>query len=433
MPERGSRNGVLCVPYSALNAYPGFDGIRSNIQFMEGIGFSKDVIKSLFGRGSKEGIDIGAIDETILMNVNKAFELNMSHENVQSFLLSQLKKANDTVVTIGEIIGLPPSVYTLHNEVEIVDPSIVRSLRLLERDRIDPILRFEEQRQLALAYLSAGINARTRGDHAYDVLSALQSGMNESFFLRDEENLLGHYEQEMVTSFHHPVTNKTIAVSSNKEDTYVDEFSNALIKNTLMPFRKISVNGKVIKVLCAARKKNDETAMIKAIKKSNSEKKNINFQEDVRDSLGLRFVVNGNKEDLDLVVNRFFAFLHNYNSDIMLPEDDSQIDKHEGQNEDVNFKRYQISIPGLSVPIEVMFFDLPNYFNYYCDIGTKGGNNNFYNGIAHSLYEIRRTVPVANIIFPKKIYGVDVSAYAEQRSNAVATELKRKTFVPLFN
>jgi len=418
-------NKVSSVPSAVLNPNPGLEGIRSSIEFMGKMGLPKKDLKTILGRGEKGALEEMRINSFFLEEINRIFDLQLHNEDeVQSFFLSQLKKANDTVRIIGNTLGLPPTVYSLHNEVDVVDPSIARMLSLLDRESVDPVLRFEVQRQLALAYLSAGINTRTKHDHAYDALSALQEGLNGNFF----SGKAGHYETDIITSLHDPETNRTLGVYHQDDAIPVREFSGVSIKNTPMSFRTIPTEQGELKAMYGVRKKSDEIAIIKAITKSRANGRSIDPINDVLDSMGLMFVVDGGEKERDLLTAHFFQFLNKYDSRLS-QRNDSHVGENRGQNHEFNFGRYQITAPNLSVPLEVIFFCIPDYFNYCSDIGKKG-NDGLYNGAAHSLYELRRSMQVAQILFPKEMYpGIDVDRYARDQSNNIAIELKRKSFV----
>lgn len=418
-------NRVSSVPSVVLNPYPGFEGIRSSLEFMAKMGLPKSDLKEILGRGEKKEPEEARVNGFFLGEINTIFDLKLHNvDEIQSFFLSQLKKANDTVRIIGNTLGLPPTVYSLHNEVDVVDPSIARMLSLLDRDRVDPVLRFEVQRQLALAYLSAGINTRTMHDRAYDVLSALQEGLNSQFFI----GKIGHYETEVITSLHDPETNRTLGVYHQGEAVPVRDFAGTLIKNTPMSFRTISIGSHEIKVLYGVRKKSDEAAIIKAINKGISRGRSIDVFNDVLDSLGLMFVVDGGEEERRLVAQHFFQFLNRYNEKLVRL-DDSRSGNDRGQSDLIHFERYQIISPDISLPLETMFFSLPDYINSQSDIGRRG-NDGIYDGAAHSLYELRRSRQVAQRLFPKEMYPqINIGEYARKKSNNIAIELKRKTFV----
>lgn len=417
--------GVSTLPIESLLPYPGYSGIRKTIEFMDHVGLHKNELKLILGRGGIEGQSEGGINRRFLETINRAFDLKLhDHEEVQSFFLSQLKTANETVERIGDTLGIPPSVYSLHNEVEVVDPNIARMLMLLRRDHVDPILRFELQRQLALAYLSAGINTRTRHDHAYDALSALQEGLNSQFFIGQ----IGHYETEVITSLHDPETNRTLGVYHQGEAVPVRDFAGTLIKNTPMSFRTISIGGNRIKVLYGVRKKSDEAAIIKAITKGVSKGRPIDALNDVLDSLGLMFVVDGGEEERRLVAHHFFQFLNRYD-ERLVKVDDSKRGTDRGQSDMIHFERYRIISPDISLPLETMFFSLPDYINSRSDIG-KRGSDGIHDGAAHSLYELRRSMLVSRTLFPQEMYpNIDIDKYAREKSNNIAIELKRKGFV----
>lgn len=127
-------------------------------------------------------------------------------------------------------------------------------------------------------------------------------------------------------------------------------------------------------------------------------------------------VVEGNVNNL---IVTFENLVREYYGDIEIEEDDS-VNFDRGQSNRHTFRRRQLHLGGAI--IEVIFYSLREFLNSQYDVG-KEGIDGFFNGAAHRLYEIKRIVDAASVLFPEDMYGFRVQDYWPLKQKQVVEEL----------
>lgn len=350
-------------------------------------------------------------NQIVKSNIKELFSLSPNID-VDNFILNQLKTANDVVNYVAKSLGL--SNQQMHDEVNLPDPNILRSIHEhLNRPDVDLNLSYQLRRQLLLALISARIYMRNANDKSYEFLSDLQNTLNDNFFYLNPEMgwYKGSVKKKRFITTHDPISNKV----TNIEEVDSERSPSKNEKAVEGRFRRVLLGeNQLVDVFSTDRKKGDAESILKAI--ARVKHGNIDPMKEIEDSIGKQFVVNGDRNVRDEVLEKYTNLITDkYDVDRIKVDDPGAMEEHEddrGQSKDLKFKRVKIYFKGVSAPYEVICYALTDYINSRLDVGSIG-DGGVSDGQAHALYELRRLQKVAKVLFPEELYGHNIEAQIE--------------------
>lgn len=342
--------------------------------------------------------------------LRKEFKLKPGQE--VEFYRRQLKQANKIVSYLINELSLPEDMVALRNEVTLYsDSPALRLKKIADIGGVDKTLRYEIARQMFLALAVAPLDARAVEDKLATRLTNLQDFLDDKLFV----GKTGETIRRDVYAEHN---NKTNAVNRYDIGYPIKNEMGSHIKKHGLKVRNTTTG---LEVLTQARHKGETIALIKALEKALDRGGEVDVLGSVQDSIGIQLTIMGDDKDRNRFIEHFDSLIKTYDQ-YESTEDDSLPDADRGQNNGVFKARKKYYLKGLSVPVEVMFFSLPEYLDYSYEVGDG------YNGRAHRLYELRRTIRAASRLFPKEIYGKDfnIDSMVRERMLMVSDELRFK-------
>jgi hypothetical protein len=355
-------------------------------------------------------------DEVIYSEMDKHFfnklgeEFHLKPEQEIDFYRRQLKRANKVINHLMDELDLPVNQYGLKNETALYsDNPSERLILIADVKGVKQDLRFEVARQMLLALAIAPLDIRASEDKLATNLSGLQFFLNENLYL----GKIGETSSVSIFSEHDNVTNTVI-------NYHFNPFANSNtshIKETVFNVRDTFFGSKV---LTQIRHKGENESLIKAIERSFHNGKPIDILESVKDSVGMQFVVMGDKTERDRFINNFEKLIVNKYNNLSIIEPNNTPDNDRGQNKSIFERRSLLRLKGLSVPIEIIYYSLEEYLNSTYEVGSDN------QGRAHVLYELRRLAHTAGHLFPKEIYGEEMEKFIADKIAQEADLLKFK-------
>ncbi len=353
---------------------------------------------------------LGVVAEAYYAHLRSIFPslpLNMSESRL--LFHEHHAKANETVEYIRKV-GFPES----RNQMSLLNSVSYSSLdhqdrlhRLFAEDS-DERFRYELLRQEILMLTSlAYIEAR----QSENVLSNLHT-LNECF---EEDLFIGKYSQTYpyeCYSIHDSQTNETLLTSSDFSQLPEINYSKQHFKQHSFRVRHIDSIGPV---LVKQRHKHTQSALIKAMYKGALAEKKIIDLKEVTDTSGFLFVTEEGKDTQ--LLDQVSCSIRTSFPEARIVEDHT-VDSSRKQSQNVHFLRIQVYLETDSVyPIEFIFFNQKNYFNYTYHLGSLPSNDitAYPDATAHKLYELRRTYTAADILFPQEVYEYDKQEVLDTR------------------
>lgn len=334
------------------------------------------------------------IDQEFFRNLSQRFGVEFKQEDY----LDALKKAAETHNYIITTLGLPEWELGLLNEVLAFSESPFDRLKLLSSRDINPLLRFQLAEQLLLALIGAESNMRTKNQRLRTQLDNFVKMTDKELF---SSKLIGDTRVIDVYSTH-DYQNKVVDIGFS---SFTHLANNVREKKTPLRVREIKKdkNRKFV-ITFDIRKKDDRIVTLKAIEKAMLENGDVQL-ESVTDMIGKKFIIiDGDKKDLIAI----FDSIMRCGFRVKKVDKDDSTEKTRGQSPRHRFSRRQYHINGNK--FEVIFYNLREFLNSEYDIGDID-ENGFYNGAAHSLYELKRIACVASLLFPKELYGFNIDEY----------------------
>jgi hypothetical protein len=398
-----------------------------------------DLLLTFYGTKSRiycEGVREGRFSDITLMRledeidahffetIDQTFRLREQDINPRSFYNRQQQHAKQVV---GQVIdqSLPDAQLSvgLKNEVSLYpeEPHELLVLLSAPESEIDPVLRFEVQRHLLLSHIAGSINSRSRNANLQSELFHIQKYLNKTLY----SGRVGTGTHHEVYAEHDSLTNTALDI----KDAPFDPNPGSHMKRHEFLTRFVEGVGPV---LTMPRKKDDASAVLKAMRKAALNGGVVRPLDDVQDNLGIMFVTLGNRDDTperlqELVRERLARFPR---SGIRFEQDNDVNGYQSQQLSSGDFLRLQVSYDDMPIPVELMFYKLGNYIDTQYQIGEKDEQNGVFNGRAHSLYRPTRILPILPYLFPESVYGVDVRSYALARMEHVAEDLREKNRIP---
>lgn len=376
------------VHINYLTSKPGLNLLREMINNTSNyLGINRsDLLASIRGKTTDHPLKTGKL-------INDKFQFGSEKQALEHFITAQ-KTTREVINEMIKIYGLSKDRFGQKTEVYIPDQDINRMLLYTNSGKSTALpegtvlrTRFEQLRELLLADIALRLDKRAVEEESYDKLSELQLRLNQKLFSGPAgyANLVTHY---ISYNNEHGIEN----ISNNYFDgaTKIEE-----------EMRIIILDKRKINVQIDFGKKNGPTQIIKGLIDFIKEGKieynplgsDVNGKPSLQDRQRFRFVINGDDSDIALVHNRITPFFDNV---IEKP-----IKNDNGQNPTLK-KRYIAMFKG--IPIEIIYYDVKGYKNSDGHIGLKN-KNGLYDGSAHELYEIRRSLPILSYLFPYEVYG----------------------------
>ncbi|MBI2018169.1 hypothetical protein HYS96_00505 [Candidatus Daviesbacteria bacterium] len=349
----------------------------------------------------------------------------------QDFYLRQQRHAAEVIDSVlGRALPAYRHELGLKNEVSLYSESPADLLRLLAYpdDGINPTLKFELQRHILLSHISASFNSRTLNGRLRTELSRVQMLLNGELY----GGRIGDGEDFDVYALHEDGTNSAVQVLVTARQyarEQAREICGALpegchLKRHPFSLRRIGETDSL--VYTNPRKKSDAASILKALAKAVDNGGVIDPLSYVQDSLGIMFVAMGGGNERKELVQRVTTVLQSHPSGVEEIMEDHHVDRGRGQSEASSFTRLQLKLRDISVPLELIFYTCLGYLNSEYEVGTRDSGTGIYPGRAHDLYELRRSLPVLQVLFPPEIYQVDTRAAVLDRMVTVAEELREK-------
>lgn len=415
IPEVTRRKFPLPITKDSFTYKPGVVALTEllrSINFLQNVLPASVPLMSILGEKQirKEYVSEG---EAILeKNIVEMFNLDASI-NPTRFILNQLKTANEVTEYIRQKLNIPKG--RLNDEIDIEDPLLLRTIsRHLRKNKVShnrgekkvsPKVSYELRRQLLLAIISGHLHMNTASNRSHELLSALQYELNESFY---GDEIIGETTDKTFITTHDLQTNE---VTSYREISDVSVLQ-PNEKSVLFHFRHAMLDdGKEIEVYSKDRKKGDVEAIIKSIARVDKTNGEIDPTNEVEDSIGKRFVVNGGDEVRDTFMEKYVQTIRiqypnaRIEPDPPLKKSPGEADR--GQSSMTDYNRVKIYFEGKTTPYEVICYSLKNFLNSKVHIG-KADEHGQYDGYGHLMFELRRIAKVAKVLFPEELYEYDI-------------------------
>ncbi len=344
-------------------------------------------------------------------------EVSFGREPELSFYRRQMTRANKVIYYLIKELGLPLDQYSLRNEADVIPDSPSSRLMLVgDFNGVDKTLRFEIMRQMLLALAIAPLDIRAEEEQLETNLSRMNEFLSENVYIGP----IGKTGRVDVYSQHDGMTNTVLRYSLDKEGN--DFGHDRKVRSKKTPVR---VRDTVFKerVLTNIRHKGEAESLLKSIQKALAEEKPIDVLESVQDSVGMQFVIMGDKRERDeFIVNFESALASNYNDFSSIQKDDIP-DSRRGQNPAAFEKRSLLRLKTLSIPIEIMYLSIEEYLNYIYETGLLQDGIE-YDGRAHALYELRRLNNTVPHLIPPEIYGNHLEDHVALKMSGIADDLR---------
>jgi hypothetical protein len=380
------------------------------------LAYGADGVRYFFRRlrGELFNIDDELLDSVFFERLTNELGEPFTHGH----FLTALGKANETHMRVVESLGLPPWNAGLINNVYAFSESPSERLKIISSPRTSPLLRHQLSNQLLLALIHAHLDSRNRNNRLRTVLNRFVQFTDEVFF---PDQLIGKNEVIHVFSTHDD-QNRVQRLNIGREFMSLSN-GESLQKKTPLRIRESSLGGHKFIFGLDIRRKDDAAGVLKALTKAIKNGGNIRPHEYVNDVIGAKFVVA--EGDINSLVIIFENFVREYYGNIEVEADDSpDFGRHQSNRH--TFRRRQLHLGDAT--IEVLFYSLREFIDSQYDVGVED-EDGFFNGAAHDLYEIKRIVDAARVLFPKEMYGFNVRDYWPLKQMKVVEELFRKNSI----
>lgn len=384
-----AKEKIQPVHINYLTSKPGFSLLREMIKYASDyLGIDqKDLLASIRGITTDNPLQTGKL-------INDKFQFGSEEQALQHFITAQ-KTSRGVIKDTIKTFNLPPDRFGLKNEVDIPDPEISRML-LYTNSGASLILpkgtilrtRFEQLRDFLLTDISLRLDKRAVEEKAYDKMSQLQLKFNQFLFYGSAGN------SELITYY----------VSFNEEHKIKNIFQDDFKGTTRIEedMRVIEVeDGKKIRVQVNFSKKPSQRQIIKGLVEyigiNVNEYDPVGLDTDgepaLQDRQRFMFVVDGDDNDITIVHSKVLTFF----------KDVKEIPIHNNNGQNPNLKKRYIATYN-GIPMEIIYYDFKGYINSQWHVGNKN-RIGLYDGSAHELFEIRRSLPSLLYFFPFEVYG----------------------------
>lgn len=380
--------------------------------------------KQLFYRSLRNVINLDnetaqEVDKNVFESVKNYYSLLDRHSPPQ-FYLEQQKQPIGLIKDFGAMLPELRQELELKNEVSMFSdrPSALFWFLSRPSSEIDRVLEYEVHRQALLMICSGRINAVHLRERSLSVLSSVFNHLSRTLF----EGKIGEGEQIFLESAHDDDTNEVVGFPDHDQEIPPTAHRKRVHFNT----RSVKGFGRVY---TSPRKKGDSNVLGKAIADASAGDRVIKVDA-AEDRLGIMYVTIEKDADprklADLVITR----IESGPRQVAEVVEDDLVNQQRGQSQEFKFDaRRIVRFKRSAVPLEMVFLSLENYLNSEYEVGKRDSQTGLYMGRAHELYELRRGLRIAPVLFPQEIYPVDFKSAFRKMSIMKAEELKRRNRV----
>lgn len=338
--------------------------------------------------------------------------------------------ANDFVIGLHrELLSGYDDVSRLKNPVENCNYHPARVIEILADPNMDRVVKWEMKRKmlvaetagyLALLVINEDIGRRVEeiGQHLDRNLYSRRARVAETFEYR-------------IDAYHHRRTNLYI----KPEDAKTMSPDSLVVREHVLQPRLVDGIGFVMTDM---RTKTLDSAISKVLVKglfSPNDSDNLHPLKDASDSAGIMFMVTGGVDMIRQVMDRAVGVLRNSpDGRASSVKPDNEILQTRGSSPAFKTFRLQVKMKGLSVRLELMFYDIEAHLNQRLHVGGVDTKTGLHTGSAHALYQLRRLGNLAEILFPKDFYpSLNVEQALATRGRAIVNSINRATnIVPVY-
>lgn len=333
----------------------------------------------------------------------------------QEFYLQQQRHAIGVIEYYGEI--LPELPLELKDEISLLSERPSDLVKLLFRSpaSIDSVLAYQAHRHVLLSHLSGLIHARAKNGRLRTVLSDVHDLLNNQLF----EGVEGTGTRMVVESIHDDETGEVIGLSSSLRRAPLTAHQKRLSFNV----RRVREVGPVY---TSTRKKDDRIAIIKALAKAQSNGGVVDINNDIQDSIGMRFVPMDGAVMPEQLADLVVLVIQSGAGKLPTVEriEDKQVGADHGQSPEYRHTGRRVWFDGVPVPVDFIFQSYKDYLNSILDVGARDPQTGLYMGRAHELFVLRRARMAAPILFDPKVYPLDFDTAFVKSSKLRAEELR---------
>ncbi|HEX7042098.1 MAG TPA: hypothetical protein VF189_02520, partial [Patescibacteria group bacterium] len=303
----------------------------------------------------------------------------------------------------------------LNNDVRLISSKRSTILGILLNNPIDKHLFFEVQRHLVLSNIAAELSERSRTFNLNEQVNEVQKELSTNLF----KPPFGHTEYAETYAKIDPSTNSVISVYEAQTESKPGDIIRHFQKRMRIIPQEILGGNKDQSVLCEVRTKPRTSEIIKALKKPYESYLSggsdfIDVRKDVRDTMGLMFVVKGTMDSFEEPVNNTVSAVRK----VILnkwPKAKFEVKNHtrdDGtQSKDQKYQRYDVFLDEVvTLPFEMIFYGEGDFLNSEISIGEKketvdsnGRRNVLFTGRAHDLYKIKQAQKIVPLVMPSSV------------------------------
>lgn len=293
--------------------------------------------------------------------------------------------------------------------------------------------KYEQGRQLGLAFLCAEVISRDENGVARSILSALNKALEDKLFVGKS----GDPQPYRTYSYHVRETNRLLDVSSDFPHPYLNHLQGLSVKKLDFPVRIIRIQDESgiqhdVPVLYEPRDKDIESAVIKAKERSLLASRQqlrgrvIETSPYATDQLGVQLVVmQGGRPMRDMVTSKLEQLFRGFEATREITPDD-QVDVNHGSSTRVEFRRRLVHMEGLKNPIELIVYALEDWIPSEYEVGNYSEELGMHDGRAHDLYKLKVVSNIDGFMWPFKVFGIDLKDARQASSYDYAARLGRK-------
>ncbi len=356
------------------------------------------------------------------------YETEDDRENVENFFFENQDYASDAMHDFL-MKTMPKRVnhFDERTEVRLNKRRPSDLLHYLFSPDVHPTLKFELQRQLLLAHVSAEIAMMER---SYKLGKALKR-MQDMFDIYLFDGKIGEVGPQItIRALHDRDTNEAIAIGGavppavrQPKNTIEKEYPFRM-RRARVPITEIDPSTgekkttiRLIDVHTHAHKKDRVSAILKIVRRAEEERKKerqgvLDPAIHVQDMIRMRFIVNGDENDLSVFRKRVHEIVRNPISQQFIgrlkPEpydiiDDSKTNGTAGQSPSYNCKRDLVHLAELPRYIEFKYFTPKDHIDAQYEVGTKV--NDRWSGASWRIMKAYELMEVLDTLLPNRFYG----------------------------
>lgn len=348
--------------------------------------------------------------------------------------------ALEVVQEVANKVGLGIARNPLKDEIATPSPRPidlfyhVARIESLEENPDGRRLGFDARRHFLLLNIAASIEAASGNGVAEEELDSLQTILDDHLYYKGD---LGYVETYRTYTLHDADTNRFLAFAGNSHPRIPRENERLLYHE--FNARRIERVGLVDSLV---RRKDLRSATIKALSKA-VRNGGIVKPQYVEDHMGLRLVAL--EGDVSSTPNTLHSQVDRVSKSVMKAirrhkriervEQDDHVDSERGQGT-VIFRRKKLYFKDVAIPLELMVFSEPDFYNQEYEVGVKDSETGLFDGPAHKLYKLGRIADCAGLLLPCNIYrvnhhlGIVTSMEAQVEQLKTMAEVKVSAYFP---